>query len=200
MKRIVYLTLAVLLCTAFRKEKQKVPMVGKEVPSFALPGINGETTGPGNYPLAKGFIVVFTCNHCPFARLYTERLNALARQYGDTVPLIAINPMDSLLYASETLSDMRDFAAQAQYNFPYLRDATQSVARTFSASHTPQAYVLWKEGEKLIVRYQGALDDNGQHPEKATPFVQRVVAALLAQQELPYTEKLSIGCTINYRP
>lgn len=200
LKLLLIATVVVLLHSSFRKGQKAISMVGKEITPFVLPGVDGRQHGLSDFPEAKGYIVIFTCNHCPFARLYTDRFNALAARYsGLGVPVLAINPMDTLAYASETFDEMKRFAAEKAYHFPYLQDADQQIARRFGAAHTPQAYVLWQEDGKWIVRYQGAIDGNGQHPEQAKPFVAMVVDSLLIGAQPPFTEQLSLGCAINYR-
>jgi hypothetical protein len=94
---------------------------------------------------------------------------------------------------------MQQRARTAGFMFPYVQDAGQAVAKTFHASHTPAAYVVWKDQGKLIVRYSGAIDDNGQHPEQATPFLANAVNELLAGKTVTRPETVSLGCAINYR-
>jgi hypothetical protein len=153
-----------------------------------------------NYKNARGFIIVFTCNHCPFAKLYTKRLNDLNKKYKLLdVPVIAINPMDSLVYEDENAAGMKAWATNQHFNFPYLQDGTQAVARSFYALHTPQAFVIWKENDKWMVRYSGAIDNNGQHPEMAKPFIANAVDALLNNKLPAEAENRSFGCAIHYR-
>ncbi|WP_344821801.1 thioredoxin family protein [Rurimicrobium arvi] len=200
MKRYCTAILSLLLMASFRTEPKRIVMLGKEAPAFSLTATDGRIVQLHDFDSAKGLIVVFTCNHCPFARLYTDRFNALADRYTPLkVPLIAINPMDSLLYETETLEGMRVFAASMQYHFSYLQDRTQQVAAAFHATHTPQVFVLWRENSKWIIRYQGAIDNNGQHPELAAPFVAQAVDALLRGDTIAQPERLSLGCEINYR-
>ncbi len=175
-------------------------MLGKEVPAFELRNTDGKLVSMNGYKNAKGFIVVFSCNHCPFAKLYTARLNALNTKYKAlNVPLLVVNPMDSLVYEDENMKGMRAWAKSQHFNFPYLQDAAQSVAKAFYAAHTPQAFVLWKTGDKWIVRYSGAIDDNGKHPEQAHSFVAKAVDELLQGKTVSEPENLSFGCAIHYR-
>lgn len=202
MKYFVYvlLLIAAFIVFASFKGSKRVSMIGKEVPAFRLNGIDGKQVSTAGYKNAKGFIIVFTCNHCPFAKLYTRRLNALNTKYKALgVPLLAVNAMDSLVYDDENAKGMRVWARSQHYNFPYLQDGTQEVAKSFNAAHTPQAFVIWDVNGKWVVRYSGAIDDNGQHPEKAKPFVADAVNALLLGKEPPVTENLSFGCAIHYR-
>ena len=145
-------------------------------------------------------MVVFTCNHCPFAKLYTNRYNQLNNKYSKLgVPLIAINAMDTLLYDEESFALMQQKAKTEKFNFPYLYDATQAVGKDFGANHTPHAYIIWQENKQWIVKYSGGIDDNGDHPEKAKPFIANAVNTLLQGKKIANPETQSFGCKIFYR-
>ena len=134
------------------------------------------------------------------AKLYSKRLNALNKKYKPLgVPLLAINSMDSLLYKEESYELMQTKAKSDKFNFFYLQDATQSVGKNFGAKHTPQAYVIWKEDNNWIVKYEGAIDDDGEHPEKAKPFISNAVAELLLGKKVTLPQTESFGCRIFYR-
>ncbi len=171
------------------------------VSDFTLPNVDGKTVSLSQFKNAKGFIIIFTCNHCPFAQFYPERLNALNKKYKALgVPVIAVNPMDTAVYAEENLESMKALAADRDFNFPYLLDASQKVAKDFKAKRTPQAFVIWKENGKWTVKYSGAIDDNGAEPEKVqTSFLEDAVKELLAGKKVSNPETASIGCKINYR-
>jgi peroxiredoxin len=174
--------------------------VQKEIQPFILPESHGKNISLDDYPQAKGFIIVFTCNHCPFAGLYTSRLNTLYQEYQpEHIPLIAINPMDTLVYQEENLDGMRNHADSAGYIFPYLQDAGQDIAKKFGATHTPQAFILWKEKNALIVRYSGALDDNGKYPDKAFSYIRMALDELLQGRAVSRPSVPSFGCRIYYR-
>jgi len=172
-----------------------------QISDFSLPNTTGEIVSLSDYKNAKGFIIIFTCNHCPFAQLYPERLNALNKKFeAQGVPLIAINPMDTLVYADENLEQMKEVSKKHQFNFPYLLDASQKVARNFNAKRTPQAYVIWKEQDKWVIKYSGAIDDNGAEPSKVeNPFLENAVKKLISGEIVDIEETASIGCKINYR-
>lgn len=170
------------------------------VEAFKLRNIDGKWLAPEDFPHAKGFIIVFTCNHCPFAKLYPPRLNALNKKYSPLgVPLLAINSMDSVLYEEEEFSRMKQKAKKESFNFSYLQDADQSVGKSFGAEHTPQAFVVWVENGKLVVKYEGAIDDNGEDAEKANPYVAVAVDELLAGKPVTTPKTESFGCRIFYR-
>ena len=175
--------------------------VGRPVADFRLRGVNNQVVSLANYPAAKGFIVVFTCNHCPFAKLYTARLNALNRKYQALrVPLLAINSMDTVVYADESFGHMQRRAAAEQFTFPYLHDARQVVGRDFQAEHTPQTYVIWKEGGQWTIKYSGAVDDNGAEPGQVkNAYVAQAVNDLLAGKPVANPKTDSFGCAIFFR-
>ena len=172
----------------------------KTVFDFTLRNVNGKNVSTKDYKNAKGFIIIFTCNHCPFAKLYTKRINDLNTKFAKlNVPLLAINSMDTMVYEDETFSLMLKKAKDDKFNFPYLQDVTQSVGQQFGAEHTPMAYVIWKEKGKWVIRYKGAIDDNGEHPSLATPYIAKAVTELLQNKTVTVAESESFGCRIYYR-
>lgn len=177
------------------------PITGKIIQDFKLKSVDGKYVSLKKYPQAKGFIIVFTCNHCPFAKLYPPRMNALNSKYSKLgVPLIAISSTDTITYDEDTYPSMVRKAKQEKFNFPYLFDGQQQVAKKFSAQKTPHAFVIWKEDGKWVVKYNGAIDDNGGEPEQVeNPYVAQAVDALLAGKTVAQKETKSIGCQIYFR-
>lgn len=172
----------------------------KTIQDFSLKNVDNKTISTKAFPDAKGFIVVFICNECPFAKLYSKRLNELSTKYKALdVPLLAINSMDTLLYEDESFKDMQLKAKDDKFKFPYLHDVDQLVAKNFNAEHTPSAFIIWKEQNRWVIKYKGAIDDNGQKPSIATPYVANNVDALLKNLPVILNETLSFGCRIFYR-
>lgn len=171
------------------------------VNDFSLQNVDGKYVSLKDYPDAKGFIIVFTCNHCPFARLYPPRLNELNNHYKPLgMPLIAISATDTLIYEEDGYLKMVSKARNEKFNFPYLYDNMQTVARNFEAQKTPHAYVLWKENGKWVVKYNGGIDDNGAEPQNVKHhYVADAADALLAGKEVAVTETKSVGCKILFR-
>src|ERR1700722_365255 len=117
--------------------------VGDKAMDFKLKNVDGEMVSMSDYPNAKGFIVVFTCNHCPFAKAYEDRIIALDTKYKSMgYPVIAINPNDPTIVPEDNLETMQHRAKAKSYGFPYLVDETQNIARTYGAKSTPHAFVL----------------------------------------------------------
>ena len=177
------------------------PKQEKHVRDFKLKNVDGQYVSLKNYPEAKGFMIIFTCNHCPFAQLYPPRLNALNEKYGKLgVPLIAISSTDTITYEEDAYPKMVEKARREGFNFPYLFDGKQKVAQNFNAQKTPHAYVIWKENGQWVVKYSGAIDDNGAEPEKVEiQYVDNAVVALLAGKPVEEKETKSIGCQIIFR-
>ncbi len=198
---ILLLFLLPFLLSATKKNTvSNKDILGMTIPDFSLPGIDGKQFSTPKHTGAKGFIVVFSCNHCPFAKLYTSRLNALHSKYSTLgVPLVVINSMDSLLFEQETFPQMKSRARENQYHFPYLQDASQQIAKMFKASKTPQAFVVWKEDNKMLIKYVGAIDNNGEHPEQATPYLANAVDELLSGKPVTIGNTPSLGCSIYIR-
>ncbi len=171
------------------------------VNDFSLRNVDGKMVSLSDHKDAKGYIVVFTCNHCPFAKLYPPRLNNLYKKFAKAgVPLIAISSTDTVVYEGDSYAEMVKKAKKEHFLFPYLYDNTQAVARQFAAQKTPHAFVLWKEGGKWVVKYCGAIDDNGAEPaEVKHRYVQDAVEQLLAGKPVTVPETRSIGCQINLR-
>lgn len=168
---------------------------------FQLMSSTGKLVAFSDYKDAKGMIIVFTCNHCPFAKLYWERLNRLAGKYTDAgIPLLAISSTDTVQYEEDGFAEMQGLTKVKSLNFPYLYDASQSVARQFNAQKTPHVFVLWRAGNGWTIRYNGAIDDNGaEEKHVSNHYIEQAVDALLAGRQPAITETKSIGCQIHYR-
>ncbi len=192
---IIWIVLSVICTSAFAQKNNK------DIVDFKLKNVDGNFVSLSSFPDAKGFIIVFTCNHCPFAKLYPPRLNDLNNKFKPLgVPLIAISSTDTMMYEEDTYPNMVTKANEEHFKFPYLFDELQEVAKNFKAQKTPHAFVIWKENEKWVVKYNGAIDDNGMEPEKVTEsFVSNAVNELLANQPVKTAETKSIGCQIAFR-
>lgn len=174
--------------------------IGEKISDFNLKNVDNTLVSLSDFKNAKGFMIVFTCNHCPFAKLYSKRLNNLNKKFKPLgVPLIAINSMDSLLYKEELFELMQSKARAEKFNFNYLQDASQSVCKDFGAKHTPEAYVIWKVENNWVIKYHGAIDDDGENPKNATPYISNAVTELLSLKKVSVPETESFGCRIFYR-
>lgn len=170
--------------------------------NFALRNVDNSIMSLEDYSEAKGFIIIFTCNHCPYAIAYEERLKALDEKYSHQgFPLIAINPNDPVQYPLDSFENMKVRSEDKQFKFPYLFDETQAIAQNYGAERTPHAFILTKEGVDLTLVYKGAIDDNYQKPNEVTvKYVEDVLDQLLGSKELEFQETSAIGCSVKWKP
>ncbi len=173
----------------------------KTVTDFSLLNTNGKMVSLADYPDAKGFVIIFTCNHCPFAKLYPQRINALHDKYLPlSVPVIAISSTDTIVYEEDSYQNMVQKANAEHFKFPYLYDNTQAVAKNFKADQTPHAFIIWKENKNWVVKYNGAIDDNGAEPQLVQHrYVEEAIDALFKNKDFVTKETRSIGCKIHFR-
>jgi thiol-disulfide isomerase/thioredoxin len=144
---------------------------------------------------------VFDCNTCPYSRAYDERIIALSRKYAPLkFPLIAINANDPEISSGDSFDNMVKDAQRKGYDFPYLVDETQMVAKTYGATNTPHVFVLLKNGNDLKVAYKGTIDDNARNPSGVTKkYVESAVDALLTGKPVPTTKTRAVGCGIKWK-
>ena len=172
--------------------------IGDEATDFKLKDVNGKMVSMADYKDAKGYIVIFTCNTCPFAVASEERIVALDTKYkGLGYPVIAVNPNDPNVQPDDTYELMQAKAKSAGFTFPYLYDADDKVYATYGATKTPHIYLLQKEEGKNIVKYIGAIDDNvRQAAAVKDTFLANAIDELLAGKEVSLKETKAIGCSI----
>lgn len=172
--------------------------IGDAIHDFSLMNIDGKMMSLKDMKDAKGYIIVFTCNHCPYAVAYEDRLIELNNKYKDLgYPVVAINPNDSEDYPSDNFDSMIVRAKEKGFNFPYLFDKGQKVYPQFGATKTPHVFVVEKTKEGDIVQYIGAIDDN--HADASAvkkKYLENAVDALLAGKKVKVTETKAIGCSI----
>lgn len=200
MKKTIFLAMAVfLLASSFKPEGGY--KVGDEAVDFKLKNVNGKDVSLADYKDAKGYIVVFTCNHCPFSVKYEDRIIALDKKYRSLgYPVIAINPNDAATHESDNFENMKKRAREKKFTFPYLQDESQTIATSYGATRTPHVYILKKEANGNIVKYIGAIDDNSDD-EKAVKekYVEKAVDALLSGKDADPNFTKAIGCTIKWK-
>jgi peroxiredoxin len=143
--------------------------------------------------------VVFTCNHCPFAKAYEDRIINIDKRYKKLgYPVIAINPNDPEIVPDDSYDKMKVRAKEKGFTFPYLMDETQEVYKTYGATRTPHVFLLQKDPSgKLIVKYIGTIDDNYQDPEAVQQnYLSNAIDNLLAGKDADPDFTKAIGCTI----
>ncbi len=174
--------------------------VGDKVEDFKLKNIDGKYVSLSDYEEAKGFIVVFTCNTCPFAIKYEERIMKLDKKFASKgYPVVAINPNCIKKKPGDSMKANKERAKDKGYSFAYLRDDGQKVAKRFGAERTPEIYLLEKKNGKMYLAYTGTIDNNVDNASKADAhYVADAVNALLKNDKVPVAETKAVGCTIKW--
>ncbi|MAP53563.1 thioredoxin family protein [Altibacter sp.] len=172
--------------------------IGDAATDFKLKNVDGKMVSLSDYKEAKGFIVIFTCNTCPYAVASEDRINALDTKYKPKgFPVIAINPNNPEVQPDDTFVKMQAKAKEKAFTFPYLYDESQSIYAKYGATKTPHVYLLQKEKGKYIVKYIGAIDDNVRDASAVkVPFLANAIDELLAGKEVSVKETKAIGCSV----
>lgn len=168
---------------------------------FKLKNVDGKMVSLSDFKTAKGFIVIFTCNHCPYAKKYEDRIVELDKKYKDQgYPVIAINPNDPSVQPEDGYKQMIERAKEKGFTFPYLVDEGQKVFPQYGATKTPHVFVLQKENDKNIVKYIGAIDNNYENPNDVSEYyAQDAVNALIKDEPIKMTKTVAIGCTVKVK-
>jgi peroxiredoxin len=168
--------------------------VGDSAPDFTLPDTEGaEHSLAGDGPV----VVVFTCNHCPYALAWHDRLMDVVRDYSDRgVRFLAINPNDGERYPRDSYEAMKERVRAEDWPLPYLRDESQEVAHAYDARATPDVFVIDADGK---VRYRGAPDSDYADPSQNAAWLRGALDALLAGREPDPAETTPVGCTIKWK-
>lgn len=172
--------------------------VGDTATDFNLKNVDGTMVSLAGIKDAKGYIVVFTCNHCPYAKAYEDRIIELHKKYAPLgYPVVAINPNDKDVQPADSFDKMVERANMKSYPFAYLYDETQEIARTYGATRTPHVFLL---DDKRVVRYIGAIDDNSEEPsEVKEKYLESAIDALRAGKDVSVKETKAIGCSIKWK-
>ncbi|HAV62568.1 MAG TPA: redoxin [Verrucomicrobiales bacterium] len=180
--------------------------IGSPAPDFTLPGVDGRDWSLNDFASSKLLIVLFTCNHCPTAQYYEERIKRLVTDYREKgVALVAISPndpksvrLDELGWTdlSDSFEEMKIRARDAEFNFPYLYDGdSETVSKQYGPATTPHAFVF--DGQRRL-RYVGAIDDSERRQHVRRHYVRDALDALLAGKEPPVTKTKAIGCSVKW--
>jgi len=172
--------------------------IGSKAPNFKLPGTDDKEYDLNYFSDKKALVVIFSCNHCPYVQAYEERVKAIQNDYSNKgAAVVAINSNEDKGYPEDSFENMKVRAKERKFNFPYLRDEEQFVAKAYGASHTPEIF-LFDENRQLV--YQGKIDDNWQYPDKVkNQYLRNAIDELLAGKEISVPETYSIGCTIKWK-
>ncbi|MFK8043920.1 MAG: thioredoxin family protein [Crocinitomicaceae bacterium] len=169
--------------------------IGDTADDFSLLGVDGEMHSLAGIENAKGYIVIFTCNHCPFAKMYEDRIISLQNEFEPKgYSVVAINPNDPAIAPADSYEKMKVRAKEKGFNFPYLFDKGQKVYPKYGATKTPHVFLLDANRE---VKYIGAIDDNARNADEVKErFLANAIDLLLAGKKIKTTTTKAIGCSI----
>ena len=201
-----FLALLLISAAAFADEPHPTLALGSHAPDFSLPGVDGKIHKLNDYLASKVLVLVFTCNHCPTAQLYENRIKKLADDYRNKdVSLVAIEPnnpnairLDELGYTdvSDSLDEMKIRSAYRHFNFPYLYDGeTQSVARAYGPKATPHVFIFDQERK---LRYEGRVDNSQRESLVKTQDARNAIDALLAGKPITVQHTGVFGCSTKW--
>jgi peroxiredoxin len=190
----------ILLLSSFGSKESGLG-VGDKAVDFNLKNVDGKMISLSSNKAAKGYILVFTCNTCPYANMYEQRIIDLHNKYaGQGYPVLAIQPNDTGKSPGDSFENMQSRAKEKAYPFPYVIDETQKTTTTYGATNTPQVYVLNKVSDNdFRVEYIGAIDNNSRNASAASKhYVQEAVDNLIAGADVSTKSTKAIGCTIKW--
>ncbi len=197
--KTTFVLLAVVTFFAFTVKTESTGYkVGDMATDFSLENIDGKMVSLKDYKDAKGFIVIFTCNTCPYAVAYEDRIIALDEKYAEKgFPVIAIMPNNTEVKPEDNMEAMRARAKAKGFTFPYLMDEGQKIYPQYGATKTPHVYILLKTPDGNQVQYIGAIDDNYQDAKAVNQkYAEDAVDALLSGKPIKETQTRAIGCSI----
>jgi peroxiredoxin len=170
--------------------------LGAHAPEFDLPGVDGRNHSLESFSQKPILVVIFSCNHCPYVKAYEGRMVSIQRDYaGKGVQLVAINSNDEKSYPEDGFPQMVERAEQKGFNFPYLRDASQSVVEAYGGVCTPHAFVFDKE---RLLRYRGRIDDSRDPSNVTSPDLRNALDDLVAGVEVKVSDTRPFGCSIKW--
>ena len=169
--------------------------IGDQAVDFNLPSTDGKKYGLGNFK-DKLIAVIFTCNHCPYAQAYEDRIKKLQEEFKESLQIVAINSNDSEGYPEDSFENMKIRYKEFNFNFPYLRDKTQEVAKAYGAEVTPDVF-LFDKNRKLV--YRGRIDDNWEHSyDVIQQDLKKAIGETLQDRKVMKEEEKAIGCSIKW--
>lgn len=175
--------------------------IGDVATDFKLKNVDGKMVSLADYKEAKGFIVIFSCNTCPYVVAYEDRMIDLHNAYAPKgFPVIAINPNDPEVSPGDSFEKMQERAKEKNFPFAYVFDEKQEVYPQYGATRTPHVYLLEKTDKGNIVRYIGAIDDNFRDASAVQErFLENAIDAILNKEKVPVKTTRAIGCTIKVK-
>ena len=207
MKQILILLTFCACITAYAnddKKEKKGYEIGDIATDFELINVDETKVSLAQFEDAKGFVVIFTCNHCPFSVKYEDRIIELDKKYKNLgYPVVAISPNDVEAFPEDDLPNMKIRATEKGFTFPYLYDETQEIARAYGATKTPHVFLLHKEQineeEALVVKYIGAIDDSTRGNDIEEKYVEMAIEALQNGKEVNPSVTKAVGCSVKWK-
>ncbi|MBL4655762.1 MAG: thioredoxin family protein [Bacteroidia bacterium] len=201
MKNPILLTLLLILNLSCVQGGGDGYKVGDMAMNFELKNIDGKVISLQDYNNEKGVIVIFTCNHCPFAVAYEDRIVDLNNKYSQKgYPVVAIQPNDPGKVPEDSFENMKVRAKESGFTFPYVWDETQKIASAYGATKTPHVYLLQKGENGFQVKYIGAIDDNYKSVDEVEKkYLEDAINALLSDMAPEPNFTKAIGCTIKWK-
>jgi peroxiredoxin len=169
----------------------------EKAPSFTLPGVDGRTHSLDDYADSEILVLIQSCNHCPYVLAWQGRMVEIQRDYADRgVRLVAFNSNDVTRYPDDSFDAMRRRAEEEGFNFDYLHDEDQTLARTLGSERTPEVFVF-DRSRRLV--YHGLIDDNRDEDAVEAHYLRDALDAALRGEEPPVSETAPVGCTVKWR-
>lgn len=197
---LIPVLLTVILLSGFATTNKIINgyKIGDEITSINLMNVDDTMVSLDDFPEALGFIIIFTCNTCPYAVASEDRIIALDKEFKDKgYPVIAINPNNPEVKSGDSFELMKKRSKEKGFTFPYLFDEGQKIYPQFGATKTPHVYIVQKENDKNIVKYIGAIDDNVRDASNVKErFAANAINELIAGMEITVKETKAIGCSI----
>jgi peroxiredoxin len=171
--------------------------LGARPPRFRLPGVDGRTHTLDDYADVGILVLVQSCNHCPYVQAWEGRLIEIQRDYEDRgVRVVAVNSNDADAYPEDSFDEMKARAQRERFNFDYLFDEPQEMARALESERTPEVFVFDRE-RRLV--YHGAIDDNRDETAVTQRYLRDALDAILDGREPPVAETPPVGCSVKWR-
>jgi peroxiredoxin len=173
---------------------------GDIAPDFELPGTDGETYTLDSFEENDALLLIFTCNHCPYAQAKFDLLNDVAAEYDDAA-VVGINPNDAEAYPDDSFETMQAWVEDGRIQYDaYLRDESQDVSREYGAVCTPDPFLFRKVRRDWVLAYHGRLDDAMNPDEEATEYyIRDAIDSVLANEDVELEDMPSRGCSIKWK-
>jgi peroxiredoxin len=175
--------------------------IGETVADFKLKNVDDRFISLSDYKKGKGVIVIFDCNTCPYSKAYNSRIMGLNKQFASRgCPVVAINANDPAMSSGDSFEEMKSQARHKNYDFPYLVDETQAIAKAFGATNTPHVFVLKNEGGTFKVAYIGTIDNSPKDESSVSKkYVEDAVNAMLEGKDVSTKNTKAVGCGIKWK-